>query len=212
MPARPAPRRADLPAGRACAYHPLPAPEPRVRGAFTRVEGEAAETDLVTTFMAHREALARFLRLRSGSDTVDDLLQELWLRARASDQSDQIVGKPLAYLYRMAHSLVIDTQRGASRARSRDHDWGYVHDRLGDGEEPAHAERRLIARDELRTIDAALESVGQRAASIFRRYRLDGIDQRSIAGEMGVSISTVEKDLRKIYDALLQVRERGIEE
>lgn len=173
------------------------------------MEGEVVETALVKTFMTHREALARFLRLRSGSDTVDDLLQELWLKARASDLSDQIVGKPLAYLYRMAHSLIIDTQRGASRARLRDHDWGYVHGRLGDAGEPAQAERGLIARDELRMIDAALELVGPRAASIFRRYRLDEIDQRAIAGEMGVSISTVEKDLRKIYDALLQVRERG---
>jgi RNA polymerase sigma-70 factor (ECF subfamily) len=47
---------------------------------------------------------------------------------------------------------------------------------------------------------------------IFRRSRIDGIAQRAIAEEFGVSISTVEGDLRAIYRVLAELRERLDEE
>jgi len=170
---------------------------------------DVKESDLVTAFMTHRAKLARFLRLRCGEENVDDLFHELWLKARAVETP---IDRPLAYLYRMADRLVLDGRRGAARGRSRDRDWGYVHDRLSEAVEPPTAERTLIARERLTAADAALKGVGERAARIFRRYRIDGMDQRGIAQELGVSVSTVEKDLRKAYDALLSLRERLDEE
>jgi RNA polymerase sigma-70 factor (ECF subfamily) len=59
-----------------------------------------------------------------------------------------------------------------------------------------------------RTIDA----LGQRAAAIFRRHRIDGVGQRDIAQEFGVSISTVESDLRRAYRAVIETRRRFDEE
>ena len=47
-----------------------------------------------------------------------------------------------------------------------------------------------------------------RAVAIFRRSRIDGIAQRVIAQEFGVSISTVESDLRQVYRVLIELRER----
>ena len=171
---------------------------------------EVVDSVLATTFMVNREQLAGFIRARlGGRDGVEDLMQELWLKAR---QIDQDVERPLSYLYRMAHRLVLDGHRGASRSRERENDWGYVNGRLGEGSEPAYAERSMIARERLRSVEAVLEAVGARAALIFRRYRIDGIAQDRIAAELGVSISTVEKDLRKIYDALSVLQDRGNEE
>src|SRR3546814_1464511 len=46
---------------------------------------------------------------------------------------------------------------------------------------------------------AAIAATGERPAQVFRRFRVDGVHQRDIAGEMGVSLSTVEADLRKVY-------------
>lgn len=167
------------------------------------------DNDLAVAFMANRERLARFMALRCGGENADDLVHELWLKARAVEVH---VEKPLAYLYSMADRLVLDSRRGAARGRSRDGDWGYVHDKMSEAAEAPTAERSLLARERLHRVDATLKQVGDRAARIFRRYRLDGVDQRGIARELGVSVSTVEKDLRRVYDALLSLRERFDEE
>ena len=81
---------------------------------------------------------------------------------------------------------------------------------VGDGErsnEP-DAERLLIARQQAEIAAAALASVGARAARIFRRHRLDGIEQRAVAMEMGVSLSTVEADLRKTYATMIALKRK----
>lgn len=170
---------------------------------------DVPDSDLIATFMTHRMQIARFLRLRCGVENVDDLLHEVWLRAHSVDI---FIERPLPYLYRIADRLVLDTRRGTARGRSRDRDWGDVHDRLSETVEAPVAERTLIARERLKATDAALNAAGARAARIFRRYRIDGVDQRGIAQELGISVSTVEKDLRKAYHALLTLRERFDEE
>ena len=45
-------------------------------------------------------------------------------------------------------------------------------------------------------------------AAIFRRHRVDEVPQRKIAEEFGVSLSTVESDLRRAYRALAELKER----
>ena len=49
---------------------------------------------------------------------------------------------------------------------------------------------------------------GTRPAAIFRRHRVDEVPQRKIAEEFGVSLSTVESDLRRAYRALAELKER----
>lgn len=162
-----------------------------------------ANQALIETFMTHRAALARFLALRCGSDSAEDLVQELWIKIQ---QVDVPIELPQAYLYRAAHRLVLDTRRGASRARDREHAWSMASGQI-DGAETAVAERSLLAREQLRRVEGALAGVGARATRIFTRYRIDGIEQRRIADELGVSLSTVEKDLRRSYAALSRLRE-----
>jgi RNA polymerase sigma-70 factor (ECF subfamily) len=41
---------------------------------------------------------------------------------------------------------------------------------------------------------------------VFRRCRLEGVGQVAIARELGVSLSSVEKDLQKASRALAQLR------
>jgi RNA polymerase sigma-70 factor (ECF subfamily) len=171
-------------------------------------------TGLAAVLMENRPQLTAFLRARIGRGVdgaeVEDLMQELWLRSRAVDPAS--VPNPRAYLFRMAHNLVLNRARDAARRQNREADWGYVHGRDRDGVEEAVAERGLLARERLVTIDKALRGVGDRAARIYRRYRIDGVDQRRIAAELNVSLSTVEKDLRAAYSAVLKLRGRSDEE
>lgn len=160
-------------------------------------ERKGASVSLVETFMLHRLAISRFITVRCGEE-AEDLMQELWIKIQ---QVETPVERALPYIYRMAHRLVLDSRRGASRARDRDYAWSFATGRLDDAE-TAMAERALIAREQLDRIDRTLSKLGARAARVFRRYRIDGVEQRRIAVELGVSISTVESDLRRSYTAL----------
>lgn len=157
---------------------------------------------LSDVFIANRERLRAFLRARCADEAVDDLLQELWLKAAAI--LGPIEPSPLSYLFRMADRLVVDRHRGAHRRLRREEDWGSAF-LQADAYEPS-CEDRLIVRENLQAALAALDALGPRVGHVFRRYRLEGAQQRDIATELGVSLRTVEKDLRKAYNVLVAMR------
>ena len=163
-------------------------------------------TGLEAVFLSNRDKLLGFLRAHGAGDSAEDLLQELWLRIAAAPTGP--IAQPLSYLYRAANNLMLDRYRSQQQAGKRDQAWSDAATTVpGTSDEPS-SERRLIAREQLRIAQAALDSLGERAAAIFRRHRIDGVGQREIAGEFGVSISTVEADLRRAYRAMIELKGR----
>jgi len=162
---------------------------------------------LEAVFLANRATLLRFLIAHGAGDAAEDLLQELWLKLSAAQTGP--IAQPLSYLYRAANNLMLDRYRSTRQASKRDLAWTDATGSTvaGQSDEPS-GERALIAREQLRLAEQALEGLGERAARIFRRHRLDGIGQREIAAELGVSLSTVESDLRRAYRAMIDVRRR----
>lgn len=157
--------------------------------------------------LAHRAQLLRFLVAHGAGDAAEDLFQELWIRV--TQRSTGPVANPLAYLYRTANNLMVDRYRAERQARKRDHAWSEARGGLDERALDPDAEDVLIARQELERMDAALVALGDRAARCFRRFRLDGVAQKEIAAELGVSLSTVEADLRRAYAALIAVRRQS---
>jgi RNA polymerase sigma factor (sigma-70 family) len=165
---------------------------------------------LADVFDENRKQLRRFLRGMVGGMSgveADDILHELWLRVSAADASE--IENPKGYLFRMAHNLALSWRLGESRRTVRETDWGYVHDLDQNGVEDALAERGLVARERLAMVDQVLRGLGDRVVKVFYRYRIDEIDRRTIAEELNVSLSTVEKDLTAAYRALLKLKDRG---
>lgn len=160
---------------------------------------------LEAVFLAHRNALLRFLRARGAGDDAEDLLQELWFRVAATPIGP--IAEPVGYLMRAANNLMLDRHRGAVRTMRRDLDWAESAGSI-DHEVPT-AEREMIGREALGRAEKVLASLGSRVDAIFRRYRLDEITIDQVAREFGVSRSTVEKDLQKAYRALLELRRAG---
>jgi RNA polymerase sigma-70 factor (ECF subfamily) len=113
----------------------------------------------------------------------------------------------LAYLYRTANNLMLDRRRGDMRRVRREREWSDAQT-IGGGYATGaqDGERLLLARDEVRSLEAALAALGERTDAIFRRFRLDGLTQQEIARENAISLSAVEKHLQKAYRALLQFR------
>ena len=166
-----------------------------------------SSSGLERAFLDNRERLLRFLRARGAGEGAEDILQELWFRIAAARPGP--VANPLAYLFRSADLLMIDRYRAARQARQRERDWTEVHGGAVPGVSDAPSpERGMIARDEARLVAEALDALGPRVAAIFRRHRVDGMAQRQVAAEFGVSLSTVESDLRLAYRALAELKER----
>jgi RNA polymerase sigma-70 factor (ECF subfamily) len=165
-----------------------------------------SSSGLEEAFLTHRDRLLRFLAARGVGDAAEDLLHEVWLKISARDVGP--VGAPLSYLFRTADTLMIDRFRAARQAERRERAWSEAHDGAVPGVSDApSAERHLIARERARIVADALEAVGTRPAAIFRRHRVDGVAQRQVAEEFGVSLSTVESDLRRAYAALAALKE-----
>jgi RNA polymerase sigma-70 factor (ECF subfamily) len=161
-------------------------------------------TGLEAVFLSNRERLLGFLRSHGAGEAAEDLLQELWLKIAAAPAGP--IAQPLSYLYRAANNLMLDRYRAQTQAARRDQDWTEAAATVpGRSDEPS-TERRLIAREQLRLAQAELDALGARPAAIFRRHRIDGVGQREIAAEFGVSLSTVEADLRRAYKAMTELR------
>ncbi|WP_336579354.1 sigma-70 family RNA polymerase sigma factor [Sphingopyxis witflariensis] len=149
--------------------------------------------------LANRDRIVRFLQLRGAGDAAEDLFQDLWMRL--TERASGPVADPLPYVMRAANNLMLDRYRSARQRELRDAAWGEA----AAVQKPS-VETLLISREQLAQVEQAITATGDRSARIFRRFRVDGLAQREIAVEMGVSLSTVEADLRRVYAALAAVR------
>lgn len=171
-------------------------------GAFGRAMDSTPTPDgLARVLVDERPRLLRFLAARGAADDAEDVLHDLWQRLVATPQAP--VADPVAYLFRAAENVMRDRRRSAVSRERRQQDW---HDASAGDHEEAMGERVLIARQRLREAEGVLAAQGPRVSEVFRRYRLDGIGQAAIARDLGVSLSSVEKDLQKAYRALAQLR------
>jgi len=160
-----------------------------------------APSGLEATYLDNRDDLLRFLRARGAGDAAEDLLHEVWLRISRAQTGP--VASPLSYLYSAANMAMIDRHRSAVQAARRDAEWSETRRDHEPSPEAGVAEAQEVA-----SVLAVIERLGPRAATAFRRHRIDGVGQRQVADELGVSLSTVESDLRGAYRALLEWRER----
>ncbi|WP_294200688.1 RNA polymerase sigma factor [uncultured Sphingomonas sp.] len=158
-------------------------------------------TGIEAVFLANREKLVRFLGARGAGDAAEDLVQDLWVKL--SGRMDGPIANPLAYLYRAADMLMIDRYRSRRQSEQREQHWAEGHE-----SDTPEAERTLIARQTAERIAQALAGLGERPATVFRRARVEGVPQKRIAEELGISISTVESDLRLAAQAIAALKEQ----
>ncbi len=166
-------------------------------------------TGLKAVLMAERPLLLRLMRARiDPPDEAEDLWQELWLKIDTVPSGP--VADPLAFLCRMAINLTRDRRRSMARAAVRDAAW---HEHQPAALEQPQLDRILGARDHLRRVERAIAAMPERTREAFRRFRLEGASQRDIANDMGISVSGVEKLLKRAYRILddLQI-EAGAED
>lgn len=143
--------------------------------------------------LPHEAALRGWLSRRwtSAAFDIDDIVQESYALLAERERVDDILN-PRAYLFQVAHSLVV---RNIRRARivpiHAVEDLGLV-DFADDAATP---EQSAIAHDDLRRLAEVIASMPGQTREAFVLRRVRGLSQREIAARMGLSENTVEKHI-----------------
>ena len=153
---------------------------------------------LAAAFLANRPMLHRLLIARLGSPAeAEDALQEMWLRI--DRLGDQPIDQPGSFLFRMAANLATDLRIAAARRGARDTGW---HEVQPGSAEFADPERSALARDELAAVQASIAAMPERMRTALVMFRLEDQSQRTIAAQLSITVSGVEKLLKRAYAQL----------
>ncbi len=153
--------------------------------------------------MEARPLLRRLLAARLGSpEEAEDALQDLWLRVAGLDAAQ--IDQPIPFLCRMATNLATDRRIAAARRGARDGAWDAVQPQSGEYADP---ERIVAGRSELAWAHALIVRMPDRMREAFTLFRFEEQPQRAIAERMGITVSAVEKLLRRAYQFLHENRD-----
>lgn len=155
---------------------------------------------------AYYEELRRFVLRRTRSASLaDDVVQETWIRARAT--AAVMPANPRAYLYRMAGNLAVDRLRRDRAVADRTTGDAGI-ERMAC---PAPAPDRVMqARQELAILSDAVRRLPPKCRTVFLLYRGHGLTMRQIAVRLGISEKTVEKHIARAMVACRRtLREAG---
>lgn len=156
---------------------------------------------LTELLIRERPALLRLVRSILGSEgAAEDVVQSVWLKARAIDSTVQI-DNPRAYLYRLVSNLATDHGREHTRRTrllAEHYLWG--------PDEVLSTEEQVTAQDELQRVLEAARHLPEPTRSMFRLNRLQGLTQAEVARRHGVSVTTVENHIRSALQRLSWAR------
>lgn len=158
---------------------------------------------VTTLYLEHIADLRRYLSQKVGSAALaDDLAHEAFVRFLASACPVDALLQPRAFLFRIARNLLIDHYRGTARHAGTQIPLEACHEMHSAAPSP---ERIVLARQQLAQLRDAVAALPPRSQQAFLRYRFDGIPQKTLAVELGITLNAVEKLLIR---ALLQLRQQ----
>jgi RNA polymerase sigma-70 factor (ECF subfamily) len=158
------------------------------------------QTPLEQVVLEYSGPLKRFFQRRvRATEEVDDLVQEVFGRLARQDLAT--VENVQGYVFQIAANVLRDQAR---RANTR----GFIIQRPMDFDIEDTAgfspERVLQSRETLQALIAALYELPPGVRNVFSQYHFDGVSQVEIARRMGLSLSTVEKQMAKANAHLLK--------
>ncbi len=146
-------------------------------------------------------------RMVRSHTTAEDLLQETYLRVTRA-LAERAIDHLEPFVFQTARNLALDHLR-ARRVHSRtiidDAPISYIHNVVAPDpalEDATHANRLL------ESLTASLETLSPRQQKIFTLSRLHGVSYLQIAEQLGVSTSTVQKELKLVMTLCMTVAAR----
>jgi RNA polymerase sigma-70 factor, ECF subfamily len=137
----------------------------------------------------------RLLRRVGSADLATEILHETYLRLGAVDTLG-VARNPEAYLYRTALNVAADSRKDDRRWIDKT----TIEAALRQDDYELDPEEILRARQEWRALLAALDELPARRRAVFLAARLDELSHREIAERLGVSIDTVDRELKQAFE------------
>ena len=161
--------------------------------------------ELELAFKAHGRELRTFLyRQLKSSETAADLAQETYLRMLRQPPRKPVLNLRW-FIFRIARNLAIDHARSRGTRDQHDQGMAYLYEVTGESPELFDV---VAAREELALLAGVLERLPAQAQRIFLLCRLEGQPHKAVAAELGISVSSVEKQLAMALDFLRQCLQR----
>jgi RNA polymerase sigma-70 factor (ECF subfamily) len=145
--------------------------------------------------------LTRFLQRNWRNEAeISDLRQESYARVYEAAQRERpLLAKP--FLFQIARNLMIDRLRRqsvVSLESMTDFEWLNVSD------DKLSSEAYVAARQELRLLQTALDALPPRCRQVVLMRKVEGLSQKEVAKQMGITIETVENQVAKGMRLLAQ--------
>ena len=156
--------------------------------------------------LKHEPALRAWLgRRRIAGLEVDDIVQETYARLIALESVDGI-GNVKNYMFQTAYSVLVSHVR---RAKIVAFETVTDLEQLG-ATRDCSPEDQVIDRDELNRLAKAIATLPGKVRDVFVLRRVNGLSQRDVARELGLSESTVEKHMsRSLYLLMNMISNSG---
>jgi len=156
--------------------------------------------------LPHEPEVRAWLRraLNNAAD-VDDVIQEAYCRMWSMTNLDGIAS-PRAYFFKVVRNVVIDEMRKARIVRIES--VAEIED-LRIASADGTPETIATARSELRRVKHLIDALPVRCRQIFSMRKIEGLSQREIASELGVSENIVENEASRGLKIILKAMEEG---
>ena len=152
-------------------------------------------------YSQYGEELKCYINKRLNSkDAATDLTHETFVRLLSRSPAIQLEN-PRAYLYRIAHNLVVDYLRQENRRKTE----AVSNDRLvtiPDGQ--PSPEQSVGARNDMAMVRAAILEMPERTRHVFVLARIEGLTYREVSKRLHISESSVQKHLAKATKHVIQ--------
>ena len=154
---------------------------------------------------AFRPALVAFFvrRVRSTAE-AEDMTQEIFMRLADADLDK--IERPESYLFTMASNLIRDRVRRDRVQTGIKEDYAQ---QPGLGIEYLDPHRVAEGQEMLRVLEVALAELPERTRHIFILYRVENVALKTIAAQFGITVSAVEKQVRRAMRYLVERLGRG---
>ena len=148
--------------------------------------------------------VAFFVRRGRSTAEAEDMTQEIFMRLAAIDLEK--IDRPEAYLFTMASNLIRDrARRNRVQAGIREE---YAQ-QPGLGVEYLDPHRIAEGQQMLQALEAGIGELPERTRHIFILYRVENVALKTIAAEFGITVSAVEKHVRRAMRHLIERLGRG---
>ena len=161
---------------------------------------------LAQHILPHEPTLRAWLQRRrvDGLET-DDIIQETYAVLAALDDVAHIAS-PRAYAFQTARSVIL---RHLRRARIVRIDAISDIDSLGAAIDEPSPEQQASSRQELRRVSDLIAELPEKCREAFSLRKIEGLSQREVATQMGISESTVEKHISRALRILMSAMKTG---